>query len=69
MRFPVKLKLAKTINLKGIHLSYTNNIKVLNRVAYGYRNLQNYKNPILLHLNLKPLYKQSVQIQLCPEAV
>lgn len=32
-----------------------NKIKVLNRVAYGYRNFWNYKNRILLHFKLKPL--------------
>ncbi|MFC5976342.1 transposase, partial [Carnobacterium antarcticum] len=31
-----------------------NKIKVLNRVAYGYRNFVNYKNRILLHFNMKP---------------
>ena len=31
-----------------------NKIKVLNRVAYGYRNFANYKNRILLHFNMKP---------------
>ncbi|HLQ74857.1 MAG TPA: transposase [Alloiococcus sp.] len=31
-----------------------NKIKVLNRVAYGYRNFNNYKNRIILHFNLKP---------------
>ncbi|WP_371261632.1 transposase [Alkalibacterium sp. 20] len=31
-----------------------NKIKVLNRVAYGYRNFINYKNRIILHFNLKP---------------
>lgn len=31
-----------------------NKIKVLNRVAYGYRNFLNYKNRILLHFNMKP---------------
>ena len=28
-----------------------NKIKVLNRVAYGYRNFQNYRKRILLHLS------------------
>ncbi|HLR59759.1 MAG TPA: ISL3 family transposase [Pseudogracilibacillus sp.] len=32
-----------------------NKIKVLNRVAYGYRNFTNYKNRILLHFKLKPI--------------
>lgn len=32
-----------------------NKIKVLNRVAYGYRNFTNYKNRILLHFKLKPV--------------
>ncbi|WP_017187829.1 ISL3 family transposase [Alkalibacillus haloalkaliphilus] len=31
-----------------------NKIKVLNRVAYGYRNFQNYKKRILLHFYFKP---------------
>ena len=31
-----------------------NKIKVLNRVAYGYRNFSNYKNRILLHFKLRP---------------
>ncbi|MHA6258796.1 ISL3 family transposase [Sporosarcina sp. CAU 1771] len=31
-----------------------NKIKVLNRVAYGYRNFQNYKKRIILHFKLKP---------------
>ena len=35
-----------------------NKIKVLNRVAYGYRNFQNYKNRIILHFKLKPCGKQ-----------
>ena len=32
-----------------------NKIKVLNRVAYGYRNFTNYKNRILLYFKLKPV--------------
>lgn len=32
-----------------------NKIKVLSRVAYGYRNFTNYKNRILLHFKLKPV--------------
>lgn len=32
-----------------------NKIKVLNRVAYGYRNFTNYKNRIMLHFKLKPI--------------
>lgn len=35
-----------------------NKIKVLNRVAYGYRNFMNYKNRILLHFNQKPQNEQ-----------
>ena len=35
--------------------------KVLNRVAYGYRNLQNYKNRIILNFKFKPSDKQSEQ--------
>ena len=31
-----------------------NKIKVLNRVAYGYRNFINYKNRIILHFHMKP---------------
>ncbi|SEK80159.1 transposase, partial [Alkalibacterium pelagium] len=30
-----------------------NKIKVLNRVAYGYRNFANYKNRIIIHFSLK----------------
>ncbi|PWI21708.1 ISL3 family transposase, partial [Kurthia zopfii] len=30
-----------------------NKIKVLNRVAYGYRNFENYRNRIYLHFALK----------------
>jgi len=30
-----------------------NKIKVLNRVAYGYRNFTNYKDRIMLHFKLK----------------
>ncbi|WP_255306988.1 transposase [Paraliobacillus sp. PM-2] len=32
-----------------------NKIKVLNHVAYGYRNFTHYKNRILLHFKLKPV--------------
>ena len=32
-----------------------NKIKVLNRVAYGYRNFKNYKDRIILHFNLKAI--------------
>ena len=32
-----------------------NKIKVLNRVAYGYRNFQNYKKRILIHFKFKPV--------------
>lgn len=35
-----------------------NKIKVLNRVAYGYRNFSNYKNRIILHFNMKPKVKK-----------
>ncbi|PXW85766.1 transposase [Streptohalobacillus salinus] len=34
-----------------------NKIKVLNRVAYGYRNFTHYKNRIILHFNLKSVEK------------
>ncbi|MEK5069294.1 ISL3 family transposase [Sporosarcina sp. FSL K6-1508] len=40
-----------------------NKIKVLNRVAYGYRNFQNYRKRILLHFRLKPSVKQQEQGQ------
>jgi len=40
-----------------------NKIKVLNRVAYGYRNFQNYRKRILLHFKLKPSVKQQEQGQ------
>lgn len=32
-----------------------NKIKILNRIAYGYRNFNNYKNRIILHFKLKPI--------------
>lgn len=32
-----------------------NKIKMLNHIAYGYRNFKNYKNRILLHFKLKPI--------------
>src|SRR5699024_11220368 len=32
-----------------------NKIKVLNRVAYGYRSFTNFKNRIILHFKLKPV--------------
>ncbi|WP_277584349.1 transposase [Psychrobacillus antarcticus] len=35
-----------------------NKINVLNRVAYGNRNFQNYRKRILLHFKLKPSIKQ-----------
>jgi len=35
-----------------------NKIKVLNRVVYGYKNLYNFKNRIMLHFKLKPVLKQ-----------
>ena len=40
-----------------------NKIKVLNRVAYGYRNFRNYRKRILLHFKLKPSVKQREQGQ------
>lgn len=36
-----------------------NKIKVLNRVAYGYRNFMNYKKRIILHFKLKPMDRKS----------
>ncbi|QBP43029.1 hypothetical protein E2636_03850 [Paenisporosarcina antarctica] len=45
-----------------------NKINVLNRVAYGYRNFQNYKNRIISHFKLKPADKQSEQKQLRSKA-
>lgn len=36
-----------------------NKIKVLNRVAYGYRNFSNYKSRIILHFNMKPKVKKN----------
>ncbi|WP_407670245.1 hypothetical protein [Paenisporosarcina antarctica] len=39
----------------------------MNRVAYVYRNFQNYKNRIILHLKFKPADKQSEQKQ-CSKA-
>lgn len=38
-----------------------NKIKVLNRVAYGYRNFTNFKNRILLHFKLKQAISQDVE--------
>lgn len=35
-----------------------NKIKVLNRIAYGYRNFKNYKNRIMLHFKLKPIVQK-----------
>ncbi|WP_436426901.1 transposase, partial [Kurthia gibsonii] len=35
--------------IEGIH----NKIKVLNRVAYGYRNFTNYRQRIFIHFKLK----------------
>ena len=35
-----------------------NKIKVLNRVAYGYRNFNNFKNRILLHFKLRDIINQ-----------
>ncbi|MDN6751248.1 MAG: ISL3 family transposase [Staphylococcus equorum] len=35
-----------------------NKIKVLNRVAYGYRNFTNYKNRIMLHFKLRPIIQK-----------
>ena len=40
-----------------------NKIKVLNRVAYGYRNFKNYKNRILLHFAYKPVEPQKKKTQ------
>ena len=37
---------------KGCLSSLPNKIKVLNRVAYGYRNFHNFKNHILVHFKL-----------------
>src|SRR5690625_1845519 len=36
-------------------------IKVLNRVAYGYRNFSNFKNRIMLHFKLKPVGRKMGQ--------
>ncbi|MEK4802815.1 ISL3 family transposase [Oceanobacillus sp. FSL K6-0118] len=36
-----------------------NKIKVLNRIAYGYRNFKHYKNRIRLHFKLKPVVNKS----------
>src|SRR5690625_1261147 len=38
-----------------------NKIKVLNRVAYGYRNFSNFKNRIMLHFKLKPVGRKMGQ--------
>lgn len=48
-----------------------NKIKVLSRVAYGYRNFSNYKSRILLHFNMKPKVdkiKSKKQKEPCPAA-
>ncbi|MFL2125348.1 ISL3 family transposase [Marinilactibacillus psychrotolerans] len=48
-----------------------NKIKVLNRVAYGYRNFIHYKNRIILHFNLKPIKSKLNTIEKgreCPAA-
>src|SRR5699024_10840458 len=39
-----------------------NKIKVLNRVAYGYRNFHNFKNRILLHFKLRTIIKQKYTV-------
>lgn len=39
-----------------------NKIKVLNRVAYGYRNFINFKNRILLHFKFKQIVSPSVKV-------
>ncbi|MED4476220.1 transposase, partial [Oceanobacillus caeni] len=36
-----------------------NKLKVLNRIAYGYRNFKHYKNRIRLHFKLKPVVNKS----------
>src|SRR5690625_1602470 len=38
-----------------------NKIKVLNRVAYGYRNFDNFKNRILLHFKLREIINKEKQ--------
>nr|WP_226910330.1 transposase [Marinilactibacillus psychrotolerans] len=48
-----------------------NKIKVLNRVAYGYRNFIHYKNRIIPHFNLKPIRNKLNTIEKgreCPAA-
>ncbi|MGM8366792.1 transposase, partial [Virgibacillus sp. W0181] len=35
-----------------------NKIKVLNRVAYGYQNFNNFKNRIMLHFKLRAIVNQ-----------
>ena len=40
-----------------------NKIKVLNRVAYGFRNFNIYKNRILLHFKLKVSEQKSLSSQ------
>lgn len=40
-----------------------NKIKVLSRVAYGYRNFSNYKNRIILHFNMKPKGQPQEQLE------
>src|SRR5690625_1246757 len=43
----------KNRRIEGIN----NKIKVLNRVVYGYRNINNFKNRIMLHFKLRPVIK------------
>src|SRR5699024_3569515 len=40
-----------------------NKIKVLNRVAYGYRNFHHFKNRIILHFKLKSIIKNPPPLQ------
>ena len=40
-----------------------NKIKVLNRVAYGYRNFINYKNRILIHFKMKPVENRELRYE------
>ncbi|PXW88318.1 transposase, partial [Streptohalobacillus salinus] len=40
-----------------------NKIKVLNRVAYGYKNFYNYKYRILIHFKYKAIDSQKKQAQ------
>jgi len=45
-----------------------NKIKMLNRVAYGYRNFTNFKNRIMLHFKCRPYVKKVAHKETHPYA-